>query len=548
MAFRLDLSRRALLALFLAFAVAWFGTLDYRKLIKADEGRYAEIAREMAVSGDWLTPRLNGIKYFEKPPLQYWATAAAFRVFGEREWAARLWPATTGFLCVLLVFWTGRRLFGDDAGLAAAAVAASSLLFLAMGHFNALDMGLAFFLQLSLSGFLLAQRAYTPAGARRCMLLTWAALGLAVLSKGLVAPVLAGSTLIAYSLLTRDATPWRRLHLIPGTAVFLLVAAPWFIAVSLANPEFPRFFFYHEHFERFLTKVHGRAQPAWYFLPVLAAGALPWTLLMLHAAATAWRRTVAAPFQPRRFLLVWAVTVFLFFSASGSKLPSYILPMLPALALLAGEMLPRLGRRALLAHLAIALVPPLVLLAVPARLAAVVREDIPGEMLAGYAIWLGAAATLWLFGTLAAAWLAWRRRPGGAVLTLAAAAFLAGQGVLLGHEQLGRSNSAHYIAGQVAPMMTAGVPFYSVRMYEQTLPFYLRRTVTLVEYRDEMGFGLDQEPGKDIATVEAFVRRWRSDQDAFAVMHRNTYQQLVNGGLPMRIVAEDPRRIIVRKP
>ena len=97
-------------------------------------------------------------------------------------------------------------------------------------------------------------------------------------------------------------------------------------------------------------------------------------------------------------------------------------------------------------------------------------------------------------------------------------------------------------------MMTAGVPFYSVRMYEQTLPFYLRRTVTLVEYRDEMGFGLDQEPGKDIATVEAFVRRWRSDQDAFAVMHRNTYQQLVDGGLPMRIVAEDPRRIIVRKP
>lgn len=220
------LSRRALFVLLAVFTVAWFGTLEYRKLIKPDEGRYAEIAREMAVSGDFVTPRLNGIKYFEKPPLQYWATAAAFKAFGEQEWTARLWAGTTGFLCVLLVFFTGRRLFGRDAGLFAAAAAASSLLFLLIGHINTLDMGLTFFLQLALSGFLFAQQEATPERARGWMLVTWAALALAVLSKGLVSLVLPGAALAAYSLAGRDFSPWRHLHVARGLPLFLLVAAP----------------------------------------------------------------------------------------------------------------------------------------------------------------------------------------------------------------------------------------------------------------------------------------------------------------------------------
>ena len=541
------LSRRTLQALFLVFCITWFGTLDYRKLVKADEGRYAEIAREMAASGDWLTPRLNGLKYFEKPPLQYWATAAAFTAFGEREWTARLWPAATGFLCVLLLFHTGRRLFGSRAGLLAAAVAASSFLFLTMGHFNALDMGLAFFLQLSVSGFLLAQKARTPAAARNCMLLAWAGLALAVLSKGIVAPLLTGAALLAYSLLARDASPWRRLHPGSGLPLFLLIAAPWFIAVSLANPEFPDFFFIHEHVERFLTRVHGRYQPWWYFLPVLAAGALPWTLIMVQAAAGAWRRTTIEAFQPKRFLLVWATLVFAFFSASGSKLPSYILPMLPALALLAGELLARMGRRALSLHLAAILLLAAVALGLLARATGLAATDPAAEPLSRYALWLSLAIGGWFAGTLAALWLVRHERLLPAMLTLAAAAHLAGLGALLGHEQLGRSNSAHYIAGQVAPLLKEGVPFYSVRMYEQTLPFYLRRTVTLVDYRDEMGFGLDQEPEKGLATIEAFRQRWQADDDAFAVMHRNTYEQFARDGLSMRVVAEDARQLIVRK-
>src|SRR5688572_27076256 len=135
-------SRRRGLALLLLFlgTILWFGTLDYRKLVKPDEGRYAEIAREMAISGDWITPRLNGIKYFEKPPLQYWVTATAFKLFGVNEWTARLWTALSGFLTVLVVWWAGRRLYDAEVGLYAGAVLFSSIYFHLLGHVSTLDM------------------------------------------------------------------------------------------------------------------------------------------------------------------------------------------------------------------------------------------------------------------------------------------------------------------------------------------------------------------------------------------------------------------------
>src|SRR5580765_5181026 len=124
--------------LLLAALLIWFSNLEYRKLIKPDEGRYAEISREMAVSGDLVTPRLNGIKYFEKPPLHYWAGAAAFTLFGQHEWAARLWSALTGVLGVALAWYAGRRLFGPLAGFYAAVVLASSLMYVVVGHLNTL--------------------------------------------------------------------------------------------------------------------------------------------------------------------------------------------------------------------------------------------------------------------------------------------------------------------------------------------------------------------------------------------------------------------------
>ena len=363
----LELSSRGLTVLTLAALIVWFANLDYRKLIKPDEGRYAELSREMSVSGDWVTPRLNGIKYFEKPPLQYWAGAVAISVFGAREWAVRLWSALTAVLGVALAWFCARRLMGPKAALFAATVLGSSLMYVVVGHVNTLDMGLTFFLFLALCAFLLAQRDQASDRENAIwMHVAWAATAGAVLSKGLIGLVIPGATLVAYTLVQRDWTRWRRLHLVTGLPLLLAIAAPWFVLASLRNPEFAWFFFVHEHLLRYTTQIHQRVEPWYYYIPLLLAGGLPWTLVMADAVWRTWRAEPGALFQPRRFLLVWCVFILVFFSVSGSKLPPYILPVYPALALLCGQHLSSLSGRALAWQLApVAVLPVVMLIGLP---------------------------------------------------------------------------------------------------------------------------------------------------------------------------------------
>ncbi len=201
--------------------VAWFGVLEYRDLYRPDEGRYAEIPREMVVSGDWVTPRLNDLKYFEKPPLQYWATAAAYVAFGEEEWTARLWPAMLGYLGLVTTLLAGRALFDLRTGVHAALILASTLLYLLFSQVVTLDMGLTFFLSASLYCFLLAIRAgLTIRRERMWMLGAWAMAALAVLSKGLIGVLLPALTLFTYAAIHRD---WRSLRTVlwpPGLMLF----------------------------------------------------------------------------------------------------------------------------------------------------------------------------------------------------------------------------------------------------------------------------------------------------------------------------------------
>jgi len=540
------MSRRVTWLLWIVLAAVWFGTLGQRALTRPDEGRYAEIPREMAVSGDWLTPRLNDIKYFEKPALQYWATAAGFKVFADNEWTARLWPALTGFFSIVLVWWTGRRLWGAQAGHLAAAILASSLLFVGMGHILTLDMGLSFFLQVAWTGCLLAQQE-DRLTSRRWMLLAWAGLALAVLSKGIVALVLTGATLVGYTLLNRDTSPWRRLSPLAGLALFLIVAAPWFVAVSVANPEFPHFFFIHEHFERFLSTVHRRDEPPWFFLAVYSLGALPWTLLLLQAVPRAWSRGVARTFSPERFVLLWVLTTFAFFNVSGSKMAPYILPIFPALALLGGRHVTDLSRRAWLIHLALLAVVALAGLVLAPRTMDLVGQEYTPAMLQGVATWLSGAAAVFLVAIVAAAALVWRHRQAAAAIVLAVGGCLGSSALLLGHDHLSPYTSTRDLAAQALPRIKPGLPFYSVLSYEQTLPFYLKRTLTLVANQNEMDFGLEHEPQKWIPTVDEFKARWREDGGAYAVMKIDVFEKLLAEGLPMAEIARNRRYVVAEK-
>ena len=338
----------------------------------------------MMQSGDWITPRLNGLLYFEKPALQYWIGAMFFHVFGVTEFAARLWPGLAGFLAVAIGGLTAARLWGRDAGVRAFALIGSTTWIVGNSHFLTLDAGLTLFLTAMLCCVLIAREPRTSAVARRWWIwLAWAAMAGAVLSKGLVGIVIPGATLVVASLWRRDAGLWRGMHWASGLAIFFLLAAPWFVLVSMRNPGFAEFFFIHEHFTRFLTKVHQRAEPVWFYIPLLLGGLLPWT------SGLPWMFRSTGPdtghaeksVQPRHLLVVWAAFVLLFFSASGSKLPSYILPMFPALCLLAVPWLQTARPAVLRWHLLVPLAVWLVALAASTQAGRFVSISTPIEAL-----------------------------------------------------------------------------------------------------------------------------------------------------------------------
>ena len=531
--------------LLLAALVIWFSNLDYRQLIKPDEGRYAELSREMALSGDWVTPRLNGIKYFEKPPLHYWASAAAIDEFGAHNWTARLWTALSGALGILLAWLTGSILFGPRAGLFAGVVLGSSLMFVVMGHLNTLDMGLTFFLFLALCGFLLAHRDLATDRANAIwMHVAWAAMAGAVLSKGLVGIVIPAATLVLYTIVQRDLMVWRRLHIVTGFILFLALCAPWFVLVSLRNPEFAWFFFVHEHFLRYTTTIHRRVEPWYYFIPLFLGGAQPWLIPMLDAL---WRGILPEPraaFHVRRFLVIWCVFVFVFFSVSGSKLPSYILPLFPPLALLAGWRLDSISGRALAWQIA-----PMAVLAAAALVALPfvhTSGDTPVELIQNFKPWLAAAALLALGTTLWAMRVARRDRVGAAVALVGFGALASTQVGITGNEAVAPSMSAYHIAQEVKPHLRPGVPFYSVGGYDQTLDYYLGRTVTLVQFRDELDFGLKQEPQLALDSVDDWKRVWPQQKYALALLDKGLYDKLAAEGFPMQLIAHDHRRYVIK--
>ncbi len=548
------ISEKQLWWLLVVVALIWFSNLEYRTLIKPDEGRYAEIPREMVASGDWVTPRLNGLKYFEKPPLQYWATATAYEIFGEHQWTARLWTGLTGFAGLLLVWFTGLRLFGREAADYAAMLLGSSMLYAMMGHINTLDMGVTFFITLGVFSFLIAQHGglSNRQEDRNWMLLAWAGMGLAVLSKGLMGIVLPGTAVFIYCMVRRDFALLKRMHWLAGMSVFLLITVPWFYLVIKANPEFFQRFFIYEHYTRFMTKELGRYQPWYYFVPILLSGALPWTALLFdslfHIGAPASTASNKKPFHAALFLLIWAVFIYVFFSISDSKLPSYLLPMFPAMALLMGRRLVEIRERLLFWYVAAVIPVSLLLLGVSANVGRFADTPNQMELYPHYAAWLVPAALILMLGLLVGMRLLWKENKLPAVLAIALSSLIAAQLGVSGYNTVARERSAKHIAQAIRSDVKPGFPFYSVLTYEQTLPFYLKRTFTLVQYQDEMKFGIEQEPSRWIPTLADFAKVWAVQPEAYAIMQVQVYPILQGMGLKMKIIFQDRQHIVVEKP
>ncbi len=327
-----------LTTLFGFFYFVWLGSYP---LFTPDEGRYSEVAREMLATGDFITPRVNGVAFLDKPVLYYWLQALSMYCFGIQEAAVRFFPALYGIFASLMVYIAGRRLFNRCTGILSAIILATTPLYFCSSHYANLDLEVAALITASLLSFLMATAA-TNKARTALFILAYTFAGLGFLTKGLIAiafPVMIGGLWIL--ILSR----WRLLlnmHLVLGIFIMAAITLPWFILVQRANPAFLHFFFVTQQVTRFLsTTTFNNPTPIWFYVPVILAGFLPWTAFLFQSLA----KQISACWHSRQeqasglFLILWAGIVFIFFSIPHSKTVSYILPVFPPLALLTGKYL-----------------------------------------------------------------------------------------------------------------------------------------------------------------------------------------------------------------
>jgi 4-amino-4-deoxy-L-arabinose transferase-like glycosyltransferase len=334
-----------------AVYVCFFSRLDAIGLVGPDEPRYAAIAGEMAQSGDWVTPRLNGRPWFEKPVLNYWLAGISFRWFGVNEISARLPSAVCATLALLALAWLAGKLNGVDAASLTFLLGCTTAGFIGFAHAATTDMpfSAALVFSMVLACRILWPEKFSPVhtcAPRWTLLAFGAGLGLATLAKGPVALVLAGGGSLLWAASTKRWKAAFRLGHPLAVAAWAGVTLPWYLLCAWRNPEFVQVFLISHNLERFFTPVFQHEQPVWFFGPILLLGMVPWSLPLAVAAGSGARlvRRMEARNTPEFFLTCWAVFIVLFFSVSRSKLPGYILPALfPLSWLLAAWLAGRLG-------------------------------------------------------------------------------------------------------------------------------------------------------------------------------------------------------------
>ncbi len=546
-----DYRVRDLLIISLALGLFFSFGLGNRALWSPDEGRYSEVAREMAVSGDYITPRLDGVKFFEKPPLFYWTQSAAIELFGLNEWALRLGPAIFALLGCLAVYFCGGKLFGRKTGWCSALALATCGMYYAMSRTANLDMGLSTLLSCALLSFLLGIRE--PPGPRRrvAMWSFYLFAALAVLQKGLIGLVLPGLIIGSWIVVFGEWNILETLYLPSGSALFFAVALPWHVLVSAINPEFFSFYFIREHFQRFLYKNGPFDHPLAY-VPVLLIGLFPWSVFLYasirHSLFLRWRPRHG--YREAVFLALWAGWVFVFFSLSSSKVITYILPMFPPLALLIGRYLAAAMVRSHIEGLrtgyGLLLITMLIFVAVglkgpqhyierysnwPNLEVPTEESTIPSTTLTVYSDlhslrpYINAQLAILILGILVTVYLANRRGFTAvfASLVLTSALFL----VVLNSSLplFDHRRSVKDLALALKPELGADDEVASYHAYYQDLPFYLQRHVTQVGWVEPFELW-EEDFNKQASDDRAFWQKWDEPRRLFVVTDKATYDFL----------------------
>lgn len=496
-----------LLVLAVAAAV-YFTALASYPLLDPDEGRYAEIPREMLESGDFITPHLNYVKYFEKPPLFYWLVAGAMALFGQHEWVLRAVSGMAGFLTVLLVIGLGRRILGGRTGVTAGWIYLTSLVPLILARMPIIDGVFSLFLTATWGAWWLGYVTPGRPRARSWYSVAWGCMGLATMTKGIAAIVLTALIVFGFIAIRRDWAAFRSLAWYPGPLLFVLIVLPWHVIVTLRNPEFFHFYFVVQHFGRLAGLEH--AKPFWFFPLILPFGMLFWTAFFFPAAVNAAGRATKAVrsslttpkggkegaygknkpkgvdgSEPILFLVIWVVAVVGLFSLSRCKLVPYILPAYPAVALLLASYLTGNGLNKPSTRWCSAVTALLLLILIPvATHYAQGQDTLPINELT----WpVRAAQAGLLFGSVLMALAAlWRRlapiATGLALLALIPTMIMTVP-MVAKHRKIGA-----FLKAMPRPL-PAEIRVAEWRNYDQGLSFYSLRRTILVDNVGELEFG-----------------------------------------------------------
>jgi 4-amino-4-deoxy-L-arabinose transferase-like glycosyltransferase len=537
-----------LLTLFIAIL---FGTmLGSRGFSVPDEGRYSEIPREMVERADYVTPYLNGIKYFEKPPLLYWLQAGSIKSFGLSEWSLRFPTALLALLGCLMTYAGARLLYNRQTGLLSAAILATNVLYFSMAHAITLDMTLSVILTGCLLAFIVGVE-YPPGKQRRWFLWAmYAFSALAVLTKGLVGIVFPGMIIAIWIIACNQWRILKDLYIPSGIFIFLLITVPWHLLVQSANPEFFHFYFIEQHFERYFTMSAGRYKPNWFFIPIALLGFFPWVLFFIQAVYRELPRSWPAlqTHKTGLFFILWVFLIFIFFSLSKSKLIPYILPIFPALAIITGRYLSnridvpitkgiRVGFR---------LLPICAILLAIALIYLPYTGGIPNLTLTHTVLRI-VAATL-LISTLIT-YIVYRRqslRTSLIVLMMTFCTFLVSMVMAVPYVD---TRSVKPLAAVLKPLLKTGDEVAVYELYYQDLPFYLRQKVTIVEWHNELDFGLRHQPEANewMISYDTFWKRWDSPRRIFLVISQKRFEHVLktNPQRKFHIIAETLDDVLV---
>ncbi|HET7437671.1 MAG TPA: glycosyltransferase family 39 protein [Thermoanaerobaculia bacterium] len=443
-------------------ALALLACLGTVPLMDADEGRNAEVAREMAVTNDYVMPRLDGLPYLDKPIVYFAAEAAAMEVLGPTELAARLPSYLFTLATAAVLFWFARRIWprAPEAPYLAAIMFLAMPLTIAFARTVIFDSALTFFTTVALCALYVAIEEQN----RHWSIVAWAAMGFAMITKGPVTFVLVLFVAIPYAIVRKNA---RVLFPLLGLFVFALIITPWLYGVTQVVPEFLRYVLVTETAERMATKALKRTGPPWYFLPYLLGGALPWSLIALFSAKSIRRRDPGI-----LYLLLWIAIPFVFFSISQSKRPQYILPLMPAIALLVAHYWSVAKTRVTAIIITIL---GAILLASPLFLHHAKMKPEVAAVADDTALALGAA---FLIGGVLALLFAKRREFALAALALPILAIpLAATPLLHG---ISERRSAKGFVAELAPHLQPRTEVVGVEAFTGSMAFYLRRPITVV--------------------------------------------------------------------